>query len=518
MTKQITLVNLFPKDSPAKYLLSSYVLKSYVLQEVQNVNIEVIDLSNTTDTLKIIKTIESTSPDIVGYSCYVWNIDKIVDVVAELSKKENVIKHVLGGPEISIERIKSLGKFCDSVAYVIGEGEKSFSRIISSDEMPMGIARWNGENLVYGGRTELIEDLDVIPSPYDHIDSSCFGYRQAFVETQRGCKYRCKYCVYHRQRPSIKYFSLERVLDELDRLIFSDRPPVSIRFVDAMFTSDIERAKKIVRHMINRKIERGVPLLYWEFNYDSIDDEFLSLVSRLNVRDDIRNSLTVTPRDRPQHYGELSVGYGGHNCVGLQSFNRQSLKSMGRSPIDEKKFLDFMTLSKRNNVLLKIDLILGLPHETFTSYVDGLNKLVPHFKGTDHVLNIHRLQILPGSNLEEIISKFDMKFNNESPRYVTCTPTFDNEEFVRATKMTAMLFRVINSPLRESFFVMQERTMKNTCELIEDILDIFLTSNECSTSMLATSDKIDDEYWNNLSFKEIRTEWLQSIMQRKDLT
>jgi radical SAM superfamily enzyme YgiQ (UPF0313 family) len=471
---------------------------------------------------------------------------RVLKLVESLKKNSDFI-HILGGPEISLKRIASLPAPDLADYYAIGEGErvlvhllqylrlkyenkwtKTDSSLLSGKgagreccgailktELPKRVAYWDGSKIVYAEDAEKITDLDEIPSVYltGTLDDRLYARQQAFLETQRGCKLRCRYCVYHKDLPSISYYSLKRIFDELDHLILKKQVR-ALRIFDAIFTSDLPRAKKIVQHLRELK-ENGILLswIYWEFTYNLVDEEFIRLVSSLKNRVRILNSSDISPLDRPQHYSELLKDYTAINCIGIQSFHRQSLKAVGRPGLNIEKFKAFMKMAREYNIALKIDLILGLPFETFDSYFTGLEFFLPFFKDTDHILNIHRLQILPGSDLEVLCDRYGIKYSRQAPHLVSSTSCLSRQEFNHTSRLTAILFRILNSPLRGDFFDAKERIGASFYCLTESIFNAINSSGGFTETQLVQGDLVDDVYWNNEIYKEIPSEWLLAFLR-----
>ncbi len=524
---KLILINLYPKETIARYLLSSYVLKAYVdksFERDKNISIQVLNFNAETETSEICEKIIKHNSDCVGYSCYIWNIEKILDIVKTLKNRLNCI-HIFGGPEISLHTMQRLPDSNRTNYYVIGEGEKKLANLLTylknknadfEAEVPQGVAYWNKDEVCYKKDTDKITNLDKIPSIYLNgiLDNCLYTGGQAFLETQRGCKYKCNYCIYHKHLSTIYYYSLQRVFEELDYLIIKKRI-FALRIFDAVFASNLTRAKKIVEHLIKIKENNRILLscIYWEFNYYDVDEEFIRLVSSLKSRKKILNANEIPPLNRPQLYSEMLKGYTAINCFGIQSFHKESLRAVGRASIDIKALKDFMNMAKEYNIVLKIDLILGLPFETFDTYFEGLEFFLPFFKDTDHILNIHYLQVLPGSDLENKCKTYGIRYSLEAPHIVFSTQSFQEAEMKYASKLSAVLFRVINSPLRKYLFAAKEKTGKRFYDLIQSIFDNIATSQKFKQTRLLQSEYAYDVYWNNDIFQEIPSEWFLDVLK-----
>jgi len=525
MTKLVFL-NLYPDDTIARYLLSSYNLSAYVHEYyagISGFDIKILNLSRDTTTENIVNALLLEKADIISYSCYVWNVNRIIETANRVGSPSGPVQ-VFGGPDITTEKIQaSFSGFHDKAYFVIGEGERKFVELLKyldtragnpDQPLPNGVACWQGDTLVFTPEKTVITNLDEIPSIYlnQYIDPRLYSYQQAFLETQRGCRFRCKYCVYHKNNNKLSYYSLDRVFRELDYLII-DKKIKALRIFDAIFTSDLERAKTIIRHLIGIR-EQGHPLpwIYWEFTYDSVDEEFVNLAGQLKTRELIRNNEDLVALDRPQHYSDMLNGYTAINCIGIQSFNKSTLRAIGRPRFEPERFKTFMDIVNRHNVVLKVDIILGLPVETMNTYFAGLDFLLQFFDGTDHVLNIHRLQILPGTAMEKETGKYSINYSREAPYYTFSTEHMTREEMRESARLSALLFRIVNSPLRSQFYTLKQQNPLPLKFLMINMWSMLEKVPEVRDTPLFRADLIDDNYWNNRIYRDIPSATLSDLL------
>lgn len=526
---KLTLINIYPKDTMAKYLISSYVLKAYLekFNKDNSIAVNVLNFNEVADPSLIAGAIAVENPDYIGYSCYVWNIEKILAVIKLLKGQAKAV-HIMGGPEISPNRILTFPQSMAGAFYILGEGEEALLNLLNyfqlprsdrEDRLPAGVACLLDGKLSYLPNTQRIKNLDDIPSIYltGAIEDRLYVKQQAFLETQRGCLFKCNYCVYHKNFPKISYYSLDRIFAELQYLI-EVKSLSALRIFDAIFTSDIDRAKEIVKYLSVLKNERGIrlPWIYWEMTYNTVDDELVELIATLKYKEKIDNSSYLVPKNRPQHYSEMLKDYTAINCVGVQSFNDQSLKAVGRPRLIMEKFNRFIGIFKKYNVVLKLDLIMGLPFETINSYFHGMELFLPYFQGTDHVLNIHRLQILPGSDLEALCVDYDVQYSENAPHMVNATRHFPAQELSYASKLTAVLARIVNSPLRKEFYAAKERSEKSFFELLENIYNEITSSAVFADTRFVNDSSLDDDYWNSVIYAELPSPWLGDYLKKSD--
>jgi hypothetical protein len=172
-----------------------------------------------------------------------------------------------------------------------------------------------------------------------------------------------------------------------------------------------------------------------------------------------------------------------------------------------------MEMANRYNVVLKLDFILGLPVETLDSYFAGMEFFLPYLKNTDHVLNIHRLQILPGCQLETLCEEYGVEYLKTAPHMVLSTRNFSREEITYASKLTAVLFRIVNSPLRPQFFNAHERTGLNFIALLEEVYRALCAEASLQNTGLVLDEFSDDMYWNDKIYREIPSRYLIDLLK-----
>ncbi len=519
---KLLLVNLFPDDTIAGYLLSGYLLKAYLEQALPasaGLAVEVLDLPAAIPAEQAAERISALAPEALGFSCYILNVEKVMEIMALLRGSLDGPR-ILGGPEISLGRAAELEEQAPGSYYVIGEGEVSLAALMTwllaggAGAPPPGVARFVNGQAQFSPPSQEV-DLAGVPSIYlqGTLPAGLYQRRQVFLETQRGCKYRCKYCVYHKGLPAIKYYPEERVRAELDHLITKARVS-ALRIVDAIFPSDLERAKRLVRHLLELKQGGALlPWIYWEFVYGGVDEEFLALAAALKNKPLIHNCQETVPADRPQVYSDLLKGYQVINCLGVQSFHGPSLKAVGRPPVDRQAFAGFMDMVRRHNLVLKIDLILGLPHETLATYLAGLDYILPFFAGHDHVLNLHRLQILPGSLLEEQAAALGLSYSQRAPHLVGHTRDLPPADMERAARLSAVLFRVVTSPLRQHFFAAAASRGLGFTALAQAILEALAAHPATRDRRVLGDGVVDDVYWNQDIYADIPSAWLLDFLR-----
>ena len=528
---KLTIVNIYPRDTVARYLLSGYVLKGYLEKywSGDDLEVDVLNFNEKVQPEDLLRVLLETHSDIIGYSCYIWNIEKILEVVKKLRIEKKDTIHVLGGPEVSIQRISTLHQPSIVDYYIIGEGEKKLLSLIKHINArkegenippPKSVAYWEKDELKhFDSYEDSITDLDEVPSIYldGIIDKNLYERQQVFLETQRGCIFKCKYCVYHKFLSSVRYYSLDRVIGELDHLII-EKKVTALRITDAIFTSDLQRAKEIVRHLADLKKKEGVklPWIYWEFDYNYVDEEFIKLTSSLKYRERILNTDELTPLDRPQLYSDMLEDYTVVNSIGVESFYDKALEAVGRRRMHLKNFDAFMKLTKEHNIAVKMDLILGLPFETLGTFFEGLELLLPYFKNTDHVLNIHHLQILPGSELEGLTGEYKIKYSRSAPHAVFSTNALTERDINHGLKLSAVLSRIVNSPMRSLFFQSWEVSGEKLSDMVKRMYNEICSSGKFDETPLVKDKMLYDSYWNDSIYRDLPSSFINDLLKKHE--
>ena len=258
--------------------LALYYLKSFLLNKepFHKVGIRVFDENQ--DIAGIAKGILNFNPQLVGFSCYLWNIEKILRVCRRLKKINPQLIIVLGGPEVS-PRAQDLLVREKAVDLVVrGEGEQSFTEAIGRFSCSMvadlsgikGISFRKDAEIIHNPDRPLLRNISRIPSPYlsGLVNLNDRNIVDVPLETMRGCSFRCHYCYYHKNFPVARYFALKRIAKEL-KLILSHKPR-EVYLMDPTFNSNPQRAKKILKLFI--KYNRGA-LLHVELKAELIDRE-----------------------------------------------------------------------------------------------------------------------------------------------------------------------------------------------------------------------------------------------------
>lgn len=359
---------------------SCYYLKEYC----KDFDVEVLELNINTPYEEIKNTVLNLKADFIGFSCYIFNINIVRQLLIDLRAASAPSKIILGGPEVSYEYSEFL-PLCDYL--VTGEGESAFRQILSGQ----------AKGKVVGG---IPADLKTLPSPYtdyflENIVEASNNSKIVYFESSRGCPYKCSYCM-SSLSGGVRFFPLERTKRELEFLY--SRRPKQIKFVDRTFNADLKRAKEIIGFIIETA-SGGNTNFHFEMSAEIVDDELIEIM-----------------RGAPEGLIQIEVG--------VQSFNPAALCACDRAFDIVKLKQNLEKVATLDNIHTHLDLIAGLPYEGFESFRDSVNEIMRY--KPDH-LQIGFLKLLKGSKMRADADKYKMNFKSDAP-YEIISNAFITEE------------------------------------------------------------------------------------------
>lgn len=341
----------------------------------------------------------SCEPDVVGLSCYVWNVQALLAACAILRRERPALPIILGGPEVGPVGKSVLERHPAVSAVVKSEGEGPFAAIVRAHAARQPLAGipglWcrDGGEVVDTGEAPILMDLNTLPSPHREEYA---GYDNRFIciETQRGCVFRCNFCFYNKDF-SIRNrrFDLDRVKQEIRFWI--ERDVAEIYLMDPIFNLKAERAKEICRFIIEHN-HRGVAF-HAEVWAEFIDDELARLMRAANFQ---------------------------FTEVGLQTTEETALAAVERR-LRMAPFLAGIGHLKRHGIPFEVQLIYGLPGETVASFKRSLDFAVrldpPH-------LAVFPLMVLPGTELWHKADVLGLRYDPAPPYFIRSHPGMTEQE------------------------------------------------------------------------------------------
>ena len=389
----------------AKYSHTSLSVRSicsYVLKNGYN-NISFFEGTINDEYFCLLNSILEKNPDVIGFSCYIWNIELVKKLVSDIKEISPHITVFLGGPEVSYN--KSLFKEIPQIDFVIrGEGEIPILKLLKGEDNVLGVCKSDNEY-----HFAEMEEMDNIPFCYEG-ELENLTNRAVYYETSRGCPFKCAFCISSLTK-GVRTLPLKRVFSEID--LFSNLKIKRVKLVDRTFNFDKKRAKEIITYILSKKRET---CFHFEIGADLLDKELMDIINKADY-----NTIQFE--------------------AGIQSTNYESLKLCDRTT-DMVKLKDNLLYLKDSKVRIHLDLIAGLPKEDFESFKKSFDEV---YSLSPKVLQVGFLKLLHGSKLREEKEKYNYKFKNTAPYEILSNDFISFFELIKIKKVDKSVDAYFNS-------------------------------------------------------------------------
>lgn len=401
----------------AKYIHSNpavYDLKAYAAAYKDSVQIKEFTINQPKD--EIMKEIYRSGADVVCFSCYIWNISFVRELIRDLKKILPDTAFWAGGPEVSFHAKNFLEDMPQVTGIMKGEGEETFLALAGYYlegkgrlEEISGIVFRKENEIVDNGFREPV-DLDRIPFIYENPEN--FENRIIYYESSRGCPFSCSYCLSSIDR-KLRFRSLSLVKKELQ--FFLDHRVPQVKFVDRTFNCRHEHAMEIWKYILEH--DNGVTNFHFEVSADLFREDELELIGRM----------------RP---GLIQLE------IGVQSANPETLEAVHRKTDLEKLRRNVEKIRSFHSVHQHLDLIAGLPcedYENFRRSFDFVYSMKPD------QLQLGFLKVLKGSLMEEKAREYGITCKSMEPYEVLSTRWISYEEILKLKTVESMVEVYYNS-------------------------------------------------------------------------
>lgn len=429
----------------AKYIHSNlgiYSIRAYGLAHgIPASCLEIAEYTINQNPEEILADIYRRKPELIGFSCYIWNIREIMDLAVELHKVMPELPIWFGGPEVSYHAVTFVQEHPWLTGIMVGEGEETFLELYRAYEC--GTELEDVAGLVYRMERDLSKNADKNESPnmeratvesicspqeiiqtvsrpklpmdalvFPYEDMEGLEHRIVYYETSRGCPFGCSYCLSSTDR-QVRLRSMELVEQELQ--FFLDHQVPQVKFVDRTFNCQREHTMAIWNYIYEH--DNGVTNFHFELSADLLTDEEIAYVSQF----------------RP---GLLQFE------IGVQSTNVDTMKAINR-------VCDLQHLGDRvariyvgRNIHQHLDLIAGLPYEDYASFRNSYNDV--HSMKPDQ-LQLGFLKLLQGSPMEGKQEEYGIICQDRPPYEVLYTPWLSYDDVLRLKQVEAMTEQYYNS-------------------------------------------------------------------------
>ncbi len=428
----------------AKYIhsnLAVYSLRAYAAMHRDQIEVAEFTINQQRDYM--LQKIYEKKPDILAFSCYIWNIELVLALVPDIRLVLPGVKIWLGGPEVSYDGEQLMGAHPEISGIMLGEGERSFRAIMEYyldgrgrlAEIP-GILFREKDGEVKSGPVETPAplDLDELPFPYEDLDD--FAHRIIYYESSRGCPFSCSYCLSSITR-GVRLRSISLVLRELQ--FFLDQRVPQVKFVDRTFNCRHDHTMAVWNYILEH--DNGITNFHFEIEADLLREDELELLSRM----------------RP---GLVQLE------IGVQSTNARTLEAVNRRADFSGIAWACHRLRQAGRQHLHLDLIAGLPWEDMTSFRESF-RMVYHLR--PHELQLGFLKVLKGSGIRQEAGKYGIVSRTRPVYEVLYTRWISFQELLRLKGVEEMVEIYYNSAQFPNTVAALEPLFENPFDLYDGL-------------------------------------------------
>lgn len=406
---------------------------------------------------EILKDVFFRKPDVLCFSCYLWNLEYVEAISKEFHKICPDVPIWLGGPEVSFETKAFLEGHAWISGVMIGEGEDTFKELCAHylwRELPekepgpktikADAKGLNGiKGIAFRDCDKILETLpreqkNLSDVPFCYGDLEEYSNRIIYYESSRGCPFSCSYCLSSVDK-KLRFRDLELVKRELQ--FFLDKKVPQVKFVDRTFNCEKNHSRTIWRYL--KEHDNGCTNFHFEVSADLLQDEDIELIRGM----------------RP---GLIQLE------IGVQTTNEVTIHEIHRTMKLEKVKEVVGKIRTFGNVHQHLDLIAGLPYEDYQSFSHSFDEI---FSLWPDQLQLGFLKVLKGSFMYENASQYGILWHDSPPYEVLSTKWLSYEELLKIKKVEEMLEVYYNSG-------QYEVTMKLLYALTDSMFELLLALGE----------------------------------------
>lgn len=402
----------------AKYIhsnLAVYSLRAYAQQYKDEIQIAEYTINQQID--DILMDLYKKKPDVLCFSCYIWNLSYVEELIRELGKIFPSVPIWVGGPEVSYDTKDVLERLPEVTGVIFGEGEKTFLEVVEYYH-GKGVKLSEIKGIAYRGeegqflQNSWREVMDLSEVPFVYHDMADFKNKIIYYESSRGCPFSCSYCLSSIDK-CLRFRKFELVEKELQ--FFIDEQVPQVKFVDRTFNCNHKHAIAIWKYI--KEHDKGITNFHFEVAADLLNEEELKLIESM----------------RP---GLIQLE------IGVQSTNEQTIREIRRTMRFEEVARIVQRINQGENVHQHLDLIAGLPYEDMESFqksFDDVYRLHPE------QLQLGFLKVLKGSYMESQKERYGLVYKSRPPYEVLYTKWLSYEEMMQLKSVEEMVEVYYNS-------------------------------------------------------------------------
>ena len=459
----------------AKYIhsnLAVYSLRSYA--RTFGYEPELLEFTINQQKDQILKGIYEAKPDLLCFSCYIWNLSYAEEIIEDIKKILPEVTIWAGGPEVSYDAPKFLKRHPEVDGIMCAEGEKTLTELISYYEIGKsqgksldginGIA-YQENKTIHQTPLRDIMNMDDLVFPYEDLKD--FEHKIIYYESSRGCPFSCSYCLSSIDK-KLRFRSFSLVEKELEFFLAHKVPQV--KFVDRTFNCKKSHAMAIWTYI--KEHDNGITNFHFEVAADLLTEDEIALIQTM----------------RP---GLIQLE------IGVQSTNEKTLAEIHRKTDFEEITRKVKAVQKGENVHQHLDLIAGLPYENYESFGHSFNDV---YALKPEQLQLGFLKVLKGSYMAEAAEGYGCVHKAKPPYEVLGTRWLSYEEILKLKGVEEMVEVYYNSGQFQKTIRAMEYLFETAFSMYEELADFY-----------------EKNGYNEVSHTRIRRyEILQEFLQEKE--
>lgn len=407
----------------AKYIHSNLAIRSLKANAKEYAEyVDTIEYTINNQRGEIFRSIYEKKPEVIGFSCYLWNIDYVKAIACDIKKLLPDVTVLVGGPEVSHCPEKILRNYGYIDIVMVGEGEKTFYEYVSSVyevrqarsaklEKVAGLVYRDGDIIRHTSPRETI-NMDELVFPYKDEDMQELEHRIIYYESMRGCPFSCSYCLSSIDK-TVRCKSLSKTEEELDFFLRHEVPQV--KFVDRTFNCNHDYAHSVWKYIGEH--DNGITNFHFEISGDLLRDDDIELFAGF----------------RP---GLVQFE------IGVQSTNEDTISAIRRTMNLDRLRDNVARVREHRNIHQHLDLIAGLPYEDYNSFRTSFNYV---YAMKPDQLQVGFLKVLDGSYMYETREDYGVRYSSQPPYEVFSTSWLTYEDVIRLKKLEEMVEIYYNS-------------------------------------------------------------------------
>lgn len=462
----------------AKYIhsnLAVYSLQAYAAAHGHKIERAEYTINNQLE--DILEKIYRQKPDVLLFSCYIWNIEYVKELVSEFHKLRPEVPIWVGGPEVSFETERFLRENPAVTGIMMGEGERTLTELCdyfeqceqdtqfttkNREEVQTELVRAHAENEKRTGdlseiKKKMLEKIDgisyrrsdgtvaiqplrsLLPMdelPFCYANLKDFEHRIIYYESSRGCPFSCSYCLSSVDK-KLRFRSLPLVYKELQ--FFIDAKVPQVKFVDRTFNCQHEHAMGIWKYI--KEHDNGITNFHFEISADLLREDELELIS------DMRPGLI-----------QLEIG--------VQSTNGDTIREIHRTMRLEEVYRAVNRVKAGKNIHQHLDLIAGLPFEDYQRFQQSFNDI---YALHPQQLQLGFLKVLKGSYMYEHAQEYGLVYRSRPPYEVMSSKWVSYDEMLEIRLVEEMLELHYNSGQFLTYLAVLEQKYDSVFQLFLDM-------------------------------------------------